>query len=197
MPVCRDVDPRDALGAERRCRRDGEDPGRTGTLVGPATLRERSAGGAEGGGRDGLPSRRAGPQLLRTRRGDLAQLLDENGLKSCGMHLGLGALQGEAFDKTVEIHQVIGMPYLIVASLPHQSLASLPAIAETGKLFNELAERLTAHGTQIGYHCHGGDFAKMEAGPHGNCLAKTPQATSCCNSISAIAWAAAATPSPC
>lgn len=90
------------------------------------------------------------------------KLLDENGLKSCGMHMGLPALQGENFQKTVEMHKVIGTPYLIVASLPHKSLASMQAITETGKVFNELSERLKPHGMQIGYHCHGGDFAKVE-----------------------------------
>ena len=90
------------------------------------------------------------------------KLLDENGLKSCGMHMGLPALQGDAFQKTVETHKVLGTPYLIVASLPHKSLASLPAIVETGKQFNELAEKLAPHGMKIGYHCHGGDFAKVD-----------------------------------
>jgi sugar phosphate isomerase/epimerase len=90
------------------------------------------------------------------------KLLDENGLKSCGMHLGLGALQGDAFDKTVAIHQRLGTPYLIVASLPHNNLASVQAIAETGKMFNALSERLQPHGMKIGYHCHGGDFAKVD-----------------------------------
>jgi sugar phosphate isomerase/epimerase len=90
------------------------------------------------------------------------KLLDDNGLRSCGMHLGLGALQGDAFDKTVEMHKVIGTPYLIVASLPKKSLESGPAIAATGKVFNELSERLKPLGMKIGYHCHGGDFAKVE-----------------------------------
>ena len=90
------------------------------------------------------------------------KLLDDNGLKSCGMHMGLGALQGEAFDKTVGTHKVIGTPYLIVASLPKKDLASVPAIVETGKVFNELSERLEPHGMKIGYHCHGGDFAQVE-----------------------------------
>jgi sugar phosphate isomerase/epimerase len=90
------------------------------------------------------------------------KLLDGNGLKSCGMHLGLGALQGDAFTKTVDIHKLLGTPYLIVASLPKKNLASVQAIAETGKVFNELSDRLKPHGMQIGYHCHGGDFAQVE-----------------------------------
>lgn len=90
------------------------------------------------------------------------KLLDDNGLKSCGMHMGLKALEGDAFDKTVEIHKVIGTRYLIIASLPKKRLASVEAITETAEYFNELADRLAPHGMKIGYHCHGGDFAKVE-----------------------------------
>jgi sugar phosphate isomerase/epimerase len=89
------------------------------------------------------------------------KLLDENGLKSCGMHMGLNMLKGDAFDKTVEIHKVIGTPYLIIASLPKKNLASVQAIVETGRHFNELSERLKPHGMKIGYHCHGGDFVQV------------------------------------
>jgi sugar phosphate isomerase/epimerase len=90
------------------------------------------------------------------------KLLDENGLKSCGMHMGLPMLEGDAFDKTVEIHKIIGTPYLIIASLPRKNVASVEAIIETGKQFNRLAERLRPHGMKIGYHCHGGDFTKVD-----------------------------------
>ncbi len=89
------------------------------------------------------------------------KLLDQNGLTSCGMHMGLKMLEGDAFDETVEIHKVIGTPYLIIASLPKKKLASVEAIEETGKQFNELAERLAPHKMKIGYHCHGGDFEKV------------------------------------
>ena len=89
------------------------------------------------------------------------KLLDENGLKSCGMHMGLRMLEGDAFEQTVEANKIIGTPYLIIASLPKQKLASVDAIAATGKYFNELSERLAPHGMKIGYHCHGGDFVKV------------------------------------
>jgi sugar phosphate isomerase/epimerase len=89
------------------------------------------------------------------------KLLDKSGLKSCGMHMGLRMLEGDAFDETVAMHKVIGTPYLIVASLPKKKLASVQAIVETANHFNQLAERLEPHGMKIGYHCHGGDFAKV------------------------------------
>jgi sugar phosphate isomerase/epimerase len=90
------------------------------------------------------------------------RLLDENGLKSCGMHMGLRMLEGDAFEETVEIHKVIGTPYLIIASLPKKHLASVQAITEIAGVFNRLAERLEPHGMRIGYHCHGGDFARVD-----------------------------------
>jgi sugar phosphate isomerase/epimerase len=90
------------------------------------------------------------------------KLLDNNGLKSCGMHMGLAALQGAELDKTVAIHTVIGTPYLVIASLPKKKLASVAAIKETAEEFNEISQRLAPHGMKVGYHCHGGDFAKVE-----------------------------------
>jgi sugar phosphate isomerase/epimerase len=93
---------------------------------------------------------------------DWRKLLDENRLKSCGMHMGLPALEGGEFQKTVEIHKTIGTPYLIVASLPKESVESVAAIKETAKHFNEISERLKPHGMKVGYHCHGGDFTKVE-----------------------------------
>jgi sugar phosphate isomerase/epimerase len=90
------------------------------------------------------------------------KLLDENGLKSCGMHMSLPALEGDAFQKTVEIHKLLGTPYLVIASLPKKNVASVQAIVETAKHFNALSEQLKPHGMKIGYHCHGGDFVNVE-----------------------------------
>jgi len=90
------------------------------------------------------------------------KLLDDNGLKCCGMHIPLRMVEGDAFDETVEIHKVIGTPNLIVASLPKKRLGSKAAAVEVAGFFNELADRLKPHGMKIGYHCHGGDFAEVE-----------------------------------
>jgi sugar phosphate isomerase/epimerase len=92
------------------------------------------------------------------------KLLDGNGLKSCGMHMGLPALEGDELQKTVEFHKVLGTPYLIIAAVPEKNRASQQAIKETCKRFNTISEHLKQHGMKLGYHCHGGDFAKIEGG---------------------------------
>ena len=90
------------------------------------------------------------------------KLLDETGLKSCGMHMGLPMLEGDEFQKTVEIHRLLQTPYLVIASLPKKNVASVQALVDTAQLFNNLSEQLKPHGMKIGYHCHGGDFEKVE-----------------------------------
>jgi sugar phosphate isomerase/epimerase len=92
------------------------------------------------------------------------KLLDENKLKSCGMHMGLPMLEGEKLQQTIEFHKVLGTPYLIIASVPKKNLASAEAIVETAKRFNEISDQLKSHGMKLAYHCHGGDFAKLEGG---------------------------------
>jgi sugar phosphate isomerase/epimerase len=89
------------------------------------------------------------------------KLLDENHLKACGMHMGLPMLEGEQFQKTVEIHKVLGTPYLIIASVPEKNRNSVEAVRATSKRFNEISDKLQAHGMRLGYHCHGGDFTKL------------------------------------
>jgi len=128
------------------------------------------------------------PQLLRARCGRLRNCWTTTP-EELRMHMGLNALQGAAFDKTIEMHKVIGTPYLIVASLPHKSLASVQAIAETGKLFNDLSARLKPHGMQIAITATAVISRRWRAGPLGSGLAKALRPTSCCSWISAIASA--------
>jgi sugar phosphate isomerase/epimerase len=90
------------------------------------------------------------------------KMLDENKLKPCGMHLGLPDLEGENLPKTVEFHQVLGTPYLIIAAVPESNLASPQAILDTAKRFNAISQQLKPLGFRLGYHCHGGDFAKIQ-----------------------------------
>ncbi|MBN2088875.1 sugar phosphate isomerase/epimerase, partial [candidate division KSB1 bacterium] len=45
---------------------------------------------------------------------ELRKMLDDNGLKCCGTHIGLDTLMGENFEATVEFNKVLGNKYLIV-----------------------------------------------------------------------------------
>src|SRR6266550_1779709 len=47
---------------------------------------------------------------------ELRKLLDDSGLKCCGMHLDLKALAKENFKQTIETNRVLGSEYLNVAA---------------------------------------------------------------------------------
>ncbi len=92
----------------------------------------------------------------------LRQLLDQTGLKSCGMHTTRPHWQGKALRETIRIHKLLGTPYLIVASLPSKRGPSRQALLEAAKWFNGLSEQLKEHGMKIGYHCHAPDFVSVD-----------------------------------
>lgn len=120
---------------------------------------------------------------------DLRKLLDANKLKCCGTHTGLDTLAGDALKATIEYNKVLGNRYLVVPSLPRQRTASVAALRETARLFNEISENAKPYGMHVGYHAHAGDFKKIDGqvpweiifdntAPHvimqldiGNCLA--------------------------
>jgi sugar phosphate isomerase/epimerase len=93
---------------------------------------------------------------------DLRKLLDDNGLKCCGTHTGLGALMGGSFEKTVELHKTLGCKFIIVPGMPGQYTKSAEGWKEAAKVFNEIAAKLKPLGMHTGYHNHSSEFRKMD-----------------------------------
>jgi sugar phosphate isomerase/epimerase len=92
----------------------------------------------------------------------LRQMLDENGLKCCGTHIGFHTLLGDEFSATVDFNLELGNPYLIVPWLPVERRASRAAWLDTASLFDGIAERLKTHGLRTGYHNHTEEFQLLE-----------------------------------
>ncbi len=89
----------------------------------------------------------------------LRKLLDDNGLKCCGTHIGLPALTGDALEKTIEFNKVLGNENLVVASMRARTLADWAMNADT---FSEIAEKLKPHKLRVGYHNHTVEFKEVE-----------------------------------
>ena len=92
---------------------------------------------------------------------ELRKLLDDNGLVCCGTHTAIATLSDDAFEETVTFNKTLGNKYLIVPWLPHEKFASRQKTLETAKMFDRLAAKAKPHGMLVGYHAHGGDFAKL------------------------------------
>jgi sugar phosphate isomerase/epimerase len=97
---------------------------------------------------------------------ELRKLLDDNGLRCCGTHIGLNTLLGDELAKTVEFNRTIGNRYLIVSYMGEDRMGTVEKVQETAKLFTDLAEKLKSEKVRersmlVGYHAHGGDFKKL------------------------------------
>src|SRR5438552_14363348 len=67
--------------------------------------------------------------------GELRKLLDENGLKCCGIHLELKALAAENLNRTIENSQILGNEYLNVAAAK-EKMGAEDKIAELAEFLN-------------------------------------------------------------
>jgi len=93
---------------------------------------------------------------------ELRQMLDDNGLKCCGTHIGLETLLGDALPATIEFNQAVGNKFLIVPGLAEERTSSRKAWRETARIFDELAEKVRAHGMRVGYHNHSIEFKPLD-----------------------------------
>ena len=91
---------------------------------------------------------------------EMRKLLDDNGLKCCGTHIGLGTLTGDALKGTVEFNKTLGNPFLTVSSMPVPN--TVQGAIDVAKRFNEIAAKVKPERMRVGYHAHGGDFKKIE-----------------------------------
>jgi sugar phosphate isomerase/epimerase len=82
----------------------------------------------------------------------LRQLLDLAGLRCAGAHVGLQALENDAFEKTVAINQALGNSRLVV---PGVDLKDMPKTIER---LNAAHGRVKAAGLRLGFHNHTREF---------------------------------------
>jgi sugar phosphate isomerase/epimerase len=93
---------------------------------------------------------------------ELRRVLDDNGLKCCGTHIGLDTLMGAQLPATIEFNKTIGNEFLIVPGLPEQRTASRKAWLETAQTFNIIAGKLKPEGMRVGYHNHSIEFKPLD-----------------------------------
>lgn len=90
---------------------------------------------------------------------ELKKLLDDNGLKCCGTHIGLQTMSGDALEKTVEFNHTLDNKLLVVPSMQAKTLDDWAKNAET---FTGIAEKLKPHNMRIGFHNHTPEFQAVE-----------------------------------
>lgn len=92
----------------------------------------------------------------------LRKMLDENGLRCCGTHIGLESLQGDELEKTVAFNKTLGNKFLIVPGLAEVHTKSRAAWLETAKIFSDISKKLAPFGMYVGYHNHMMEFTPVD-----------------------------------
>ena len=96
---------------------------------------------------------------------DIRKMLDDNGLKCSGTHTGIGQLRGDNFEKTAELHKIIGGKFMIVPGGIDGELHDVEKNKKMAEEFNKLAEKAKPFGLFVGYHAHGGDAKLIDGIP--------------------------------
>jgi sugar phosphate isomerase/epimerase len=92
---------------------------------------------------------------------DLRKVFDDTGLRCCGMHLNTVALQGDNLARTIELNQLLGNRFLVVAG-DQARMSSIAGIAALAGILNGAAAQLKPLGLFAGYHAHPFDFVEVE-----------------------------------
>ena len=91
---------------------------------------------------------------------DLRKMYDDSGLKCCGMHLRTEALMGDNLARTIELNQVLGNRFLIIA-IDSKRMSALDTIMELARTLDDVAAKLKPLSMFTGYHAHASDFIKV------------------------------------
>ena len=103
-----------------------------------------------------------GPAVFKGKSADeFRKILDDLGIKCCGMHLNPNTIVGDQLKQTIEINKKLGNKFLIVAAASKQ-MSSPAAIKQFAQTLNDAAARAKKLDMRVGYHCHPFDFAKFD-----------------------------------
>jgi sugar phosphate isomerase/epimerase len=96
---------------------------------------------------------------------EIRQLLDDNGLRANGSHIGFDFADPASFEAQLDIAETLGMPHLGTASIPTSSRykADWRRAADN---FNAFGERARARGIKLYQHNHHAEYDfLLDAGP--------------------------------
>ncbi len=92
---------------------------------------------------------------------DLRRILDDCGIRCCGMHHQLKAIEGDNFKQTIEANRILGNKYIIVAAAK-EKMKSPSSIKSFADFLTRAAAKAKKEGMRVGYHAHPFDFVKFD-----------------------------------
>jgi sugar phosphate isomerase/epimerase len=96
----------------------------------------------------------------------LKTLLDDNGLRIAGSHIGIDALEKE-ISKVIDENLALGNPNIVVPYLSEDRRADSAGYKKVAEALNGFGETLHAHGLNLAYHNHAFEFETLDNGQNG------------------------------
>jgi sugar phosphate isomerase/epimerase len=93
---------------------------------------------------------------------ELRKVLDGAGVKAFGTHTAYSLVMPEQIQRTIDFHQAIGCPYVIVPWIDPKQMESKDGCLRVAESLAQACATAEAAGLRLGYHAHGGDFRKID-----------------------------------
>ncbi|WP_049995910.1 malectin domain-containing carbohydrate-binding protein [Halococcus sediminicola] len=94
---------------------------------------------------------------------EINSTLDEVGVDAASAHVGLGELEGDSFQDTVDTYQAVGVDTFIVPYIDPSSIDTVAKVEALAERMNAVSENLP-EGTRLGFHNHDGEFQDVGDG---------------------------------
>jgi sugar phosphate isomerase/epimerase len=99
--------------------------------------------------------------FFQTPAQEVKQLMDANGMKTAGAHVGINQLLGEELLKTINYHHTLDNNLLICPALPIEMRLSEDDYMKAAETLNHIGETCKSSGFQFGYHNHDFEFERF------------------------------------
>lgn len=94
----------------------------------------------------------------------LRAILDDTGLSAPSVHVGLDALEGDGWPRTIEAANIIGHHYLVVPWISPDAHRSLDDYRRLAGRLEVIGARAREAGLQLAYHNHDFEFETLDGG---------------------------------
>jgi sugar phosphate isomerase/epimerase len=93
---------------------------------------------------------------------EVRSMMDDLGLRCYSTHNHIEAFTGDTMAKGIELNQIIGAKYIVMASAPNPK--GVEGWKKLSGQLSDATEKFKTHGLSGGYHNHDAEWAKLENG---------------------------------
>lgn len=95
---------------------------------------------------------------------EVRSALQQTQVEMPSAHVGLGELEGDSFQSTVETYTSLGVKSFVVPFVPAEDINTVQKVQDLVQRMNDVAARLAEYDARLGYHNHDQEFQELPNG---------------------------------